>query len=350
MSYYFKKVTVVMVSIIAFNFCSGCTFVKDGREMNDSKIIKIGVTLFDQNDPFILSLGKQIESVAREKERTGKYKVNVNIVDGAKSVIKQYEQVDNFIDKGYDVICISMFDRTTASVIIDKCRKADIPLVFFNSEPVEEDMNLWDKVYYVGGESEESGRMQGEFVMDLYKKYPERVDKNSDRKLQYVILEGDPEHQDALIRTEYCTKSLINNGVELEKIGDCIANWQSSQAYEKMTRWISENDNNIEVVFCNNDDMALGAIKALENSQISIDEMPVIVGTDGIKEIFPYIKNNMMIGTVFNDYKLQGKYICDIAYELATNKNTTAIKELKNSKVIKVSYRKITYENVDDYI
>ena len=350
MSYYVKRITSIILIIFISNFYIGCSSIKSKLNKSDAKKIKIGVTLFDQNDPFILSLGKQIESIAREEEGSSEYEITVNIVDGAKSVITQYEQVDNFIERDYDVICISMFDRTTASAIIDKCKKADIPVVFFNSEPVEEDMNLWDKVYYVGGKSEESGKMQAEIISNFYKKDPYRVDKNKDGKIQYVILEGDPEHQDALIRTEYCIKTMISEGIEVEKVGDDIANWQSSQAYEKMTRWLDEYDNTIEAVFCNNDAMALGAIKALENSNISADEMPVIVGADGIFDILPYIKNNIMLGTVFNNYKQQGKYIFDIAYELATNGNVNAISELKNKKSIKVSYTKITADNVDEYM
>ena len=117
-----------------------------------------------------------------------------------------------------------------------------------------------------------------------------------------------------------------------------------------MTRWINEYDNKIEVVFCNNDAMALGAIKALENAKVNQDDMPVIVGTDGISDFLPYIKNNNMMATVFNNYKLQGKYIFDIAYELATNKSIDNIEELKYKKNIKVSYKKITADNVDEFI
>ncbi|WP_154826662.1 galactose ABC transporter substrate-binding protein [Clostridium butyricum] len=350
MLFYIKKISSVFLTVFIFNFYIGCSFVNNKINKSDSKTIKIGVTLFDQNDPFISSLAKQIENVSREKEGASEYKINVNVVDSTKSVMKQYEQVDNFIDRNYDVICVSMVDRTTASSIIDRCKKAEIPLIFFNSEPVEEDMNLWNKVYYVGGKSEEAGKMQGEIIKDFYEKYPEKVDKNNDGKLQYVMLEGDPEHQDTLIRTENCVKSMRNNGIEVEKIGDYIANWQSSQAYEIMTRWINEYDNKIEVVFCNNDAMALGAIKALENAKVNQDDMPVIVGTDGISDFLPYIKNNNMIATVFNNYKLQGKYIFDIAYELATNKSIDNIEELKYKKNIKVSYKKITADNVDEFI
>ena len=78
--------------------------------------------------------------------------------------------------------------------------------------------------------------------------------------------------------------------------------------------------------------------------------MPVIVGTDGISDFLPYIKNNNMMATVFNNYKLQGKYIFDIAYELATNKSIDNIEELKYKKNIKVSYKKITADNVDEFI
>ena len=74
--------------------------------------------------------------------------------------------MDKFINQDYDVICVNLVDRTAASTIIDKAKSADIPLIFFNREPVEEDMNRWDKLYYVGAQAEQSARLQAEIVLD----------------------------------------------------------------------------------------------------------------------------------------------------------------------------------------
>ena len=271
-------------------------------------------------------------------------------MDAKGNLTTQNNQVDKFISQDYDVICVNIVDRTAASTIINKAKDADIPLIFFNREPVEEDMQLWNKVYYVGADAEESGRLQGEIFVDEYKNNKSFIDKNGDGKIQYVMLEGEPEHQDSLIRTDCCIKTIVNNDIEVEKLADDTANWQNAQAYEKMTQWINEFGNNIEVVFSNNDDMALGAIHALENANIDIKNRPIVIGIDGIPDALYQIKDGNMTGTVYNDYKSQGKAILDIAYSLAMFGNIDYLTNITNENYVKTSYKKITKENVDDYI
>ena len=86
--------------------------------------------------------------------------------------------------------------RTAAGVIIGKAKNANIPVVFFNREPLPEDMKKWDKVYYVGAKAEQSGTMQGELIAKWWKAHPE-ADKNKDGVIDYVMINGEPGHQDA---------------------------------------------------------------------------------------------------------------------------------------------------------
>jgi len=344
-----KKITSSIVIICTCNFYLGCGMDSNIIKSDKVKEIKIGVTIFDKQDPFINSIAEHIEKMAKNKS-SNEYKVTVNVADGNRSSIIQDAQVDTFIDQDYDVICMSMFDRTMASAIIDKCKKADKPIVFFNSEPVEEDMKLWDKVYYVGTKSEEAGEMQADIIIDSYINDMRKIDKNNDGKIQYVMLEGDPEHQDTLIRTECCIKTLINNGVQIEKLADDTANWKRENAYKKMINWVNEYGDKIEVVVSNNDEMALGVVKALEDSNISEENKPIIVGTDGIREALESIKNGNIIGTVFNDYKSQASYIFDIAYTLSIEGDMNSIDKLENNKYMRSSHSKVTKENVEEFL
>ncbi len=164
------------------------------------------------------------------------------------------------------------------------------------------------------------------------------------------MLEGEPEHQDSLIRTDSTIKNITNFGIEVEKLASDSANWQSSQAYEKTTQWINEFGNKIEVVFSNNDDMALGAISAFENANVRLEDRPIIVGIDGIPEALKCIKEGTLKGTVFNDYIAQVEMIIDIAYDLKYNEDSKLLKELSNIRQFKTTYKKITSENVDNYI
>lgn len=335
--------TLIVNSLAACN-----VNVNVGNKNTYIKEIKIGVTLYKQDDVFVSTITKNLEEIAKEKENEGKYKIIINIVDAKGSLINQSNQVDKFVAQNYDVICVNMVDRTAASMIIDKAKSANIPVVFFNREPVEEDMERWNKLYYVGAQAEQSGELQAGIIMNAYEKDNRIVDKNGDGKIQYVMLEGEPGHQDALIRTEYCIKTLTQKGIELEKLADDTANWQNAQANTKMTQWIKNFGNKIEVVFCNNDDMALGAIQALENSGLT--EKPLVVGIDGLPKALEAVKNGSMLGTIINDSKKQASAIFNIAYTLATNGDVNSVEGLEKGKYIRTQHTQVTSENVDLYL
>ena len=343
---FIKKLSCVLVMFLIFTSLPACTS-NAIKYNNEIKEIKIGVTLYKEDDAFISTIAKNIEDIAKEKE--GKYKITINVLDAKGSLSNQSNQVDKFVAQNYDVICVNMVDRTAASMIIDKAKAADIPIVFFNREPVEEDMARWNKLYYVGSQAEQAGEMQANIIINAYKKDISKVDMNGDGKIQYVMLEGEPGHQDTAIRTEYCVKTITKNGIELEKLADDTANWQSAQASTKMTQWLKEFGNKIEVVFCNNDDMALGAINAINNAN-NITNKPLVVGIDGLPKALEAVKNGAMLGTIINDSKKQAKAIFDISYTLATHGNINSVEGLEKGKYIRTPHTEVISDNVDLYL
>jgi methyl-galactoside transport system substrate-binding protein len=345
-----KSVSRVLIMFSIFASLSACTAnANTMKHSNEVKEIKIGVTLYRQDDSFVSTITKNFEEIAKEKESEGKYKITINVLDAKGSLNNQSNQVDKFVSQGYDIICVNLVDRTAASMIIDKAKTANIPIVFFNREPVEEDMGRWNKLYYVGARAEQSGEMQANIIINAYRKDISKIDKNGDGKIQYVMLEGEQGHQDSLIRTEYCIKTITKNRIEIEKLADDTANWQSDQAITKMTQWLKEFGDKIEVVFSNNDDMALGAINAINNANIAGNK-PIVVGIDGIPKALEAVKNGYMIGTIINDSKRQAKAIFDISYTLATNGNINSIEGLEKEKYIRTSHTEVTSDNVDLYL
>lgn len=342
-----KKFKIIIFLTLMTTILTGCNSTK-GRLEN--KEIKIGVTLYRQDDKFITNISRNLEEIAREKEISDKIKINLDFLDAKGSGTNQGNQVDKFINQDYDIICVNLVDRTAAATIIDKAKSANIPIIFFNREPVEEDMNRWDKLFYVGAQAEQSARMQAEIILDEWNNNRDKLDKNKDGKIQYLMLEGEPGHQDASIRTEYCVKAMYEKGIELEKLADDSANWQSDQAVNKMNQWINDFGDEVEVVFSNNDDMALGAIISINNNVNKFTNKPIVVGIDGIEEALEAIKNGEMVGTVISDSKLQAKYIFDIAYSLASDRPLDNISELEKGKYIKTSHTKVTKENIEEYL
>ena len=316
---------------------------EDGRAQQ-IETLKIGVATYRNDDTFITALCDDLERLSKEREtETGK-KIILNIVDGKNSQSNQSDQVDNFIAQSYDVICVNMVDRTVAAVIIDKAKRADIPVIFFNREPVEEDIRMWDKAYYVGTDAKESGIMQGQIIVDAFEKNP-GIDKNGDGKLQYVMLEGEQAHQDSLIRTEYSVKTITMGNIQMEKLANDTANWQRALGAAKMRSWLDQFGGKIEVVLGNNDDMALGAIDALKERDM-IEDGPAVVGVDGTQAALESILHGEMLGSVVNDAQLQAQAMLDIACTLADGGDPQQSVTQMNGQYVRAPHRVVTAENV----
>lgn len=207
------------------------------------------------------------EQVKAYEKDTG-IRIVLDIVNGKGSQNTQNSQVDRFVSLGVDVICVNMVDRSAASYIINRAMEGDIPVVFFNREPVEEDMNRWEKLYYVGEDAKESAVLQGNILVDAYNEDPSSLDLNNDGKVSYVLLEGETNHQDSLIRTEWSIQTIKDGGVRGENTGG-ILNGKKVKGSAWMEKWLDEYPNEIELVISNNDDMALGAADALERKKIT---------------------------------------------------------------------------------
>lgn len=309
--------------------------------------IRIGVALYDQYDTFIGELTASFLAYAQQKELDEGVTITVMRESADGNQAAQNNQVEGFIEAGCDVLCVNLVDRTDVAVIIDMAEAAGIPIIFFNRELVEEDLQRSDKLYYVGAEALESGRMQGEIVARLCDKKMDKIDKNGDGVLQYVMLEGEAGHQDAIVRTEYSVAAVSEAGYMMERLEDEVANWVRSQAETRMSRWLEIHGNSIEVVFANNDDMALGAIDALKRAGVPSSDWPVIVGIDGTAVGLEAVVLGEMAGTVYNDSKGQAKSLLDLAFALSTD---GPLPPLQDGKYIRLPYQIITSENVLEFM
>ena len=336
-----RKLTV-MVLIFIFTFTS----CKSGWENEDENTVRIGVTVYDQYDTFVNELMEKLSGELFVLEQQTGVTITVMNGDAGGSQEEQNNQVEDFIKSGCDIICVNLVERMDASVIIDKAETAGIPIIFFNRELVEEDLLRNDSLFYVGADAAESGVLQAEIVLEMIKNDPGKIDKNGDEIYQYVMLEGETGHQDSVMRTEYVINTVIDSGIELERIEDEIANWKRSEAKTKMMQWLAIYDNDIEIVFANNDDMALGAIDALEQMEILSENWPVVVGIDGTNPGLESVMLGKMSGTVLNDSTGQAKKIAEIIYALYSG---NPLPPLKDKSYARLPYKIITRENVADY-
>lgn len=322
---------------------SGC----GGSSEKVDKTLRVGVVTYTQDDAFINAMTEKLKSRLKTMENTN-MKVIVSVRSGDNDQREQDEIVEEMIDAGCDVLCVNLVDRTAPVNIIKSARQNDIPVIFFNREPVRDDLMLWEKLYYVGCDAKESGDMQGEIAANYIKNHSD-VDRDGDGKIQYVLLEGEAGHQDAISRTDCSVKTLMENGVELEKLSYQFADWNRGQAENRMTQLISQYGSQIEMIISNNDEMALGAVAAYRNSGISQDKWPVIFGIDGLDDALQAIKEGTMQGTVYNDKEDQAGEIARLVVDLFKGNSLDGHK-LVDGKYYVAPYWKVDVDSVDDFL
>ncbi|MBC8061100.1 MAG: galactose/glucose ABC transporter substrate-binding protein MglB [Clostridiaceae bacterium] len=338
-----KVIELLTISLVIAGIFVGCKNIDSfSREGSKGGLPKIGVAIYKYDDNFMSYV-----RMLMEKAAIGKAALNMNGSENDQA--KQSEQVDTMITKGVKALAINLVDPKAAQGILDKAKAAKLPVIFFNKEPDASVLAGYDKVWYVGTNSAESGILQGKMIAKLWKANP-GWDKDKDGILSYVLLKGEPGHPDAEARTKYVIEELIKEGIGVKELAKDTAMWDAVKATDKMDGWLSKFGNKIEFVIANNDGMALGAIASLEKSgYLTGSKFIPIVGVDAIPDAIEKIKSGEMSGTVLNNAKDQGTAIIDLAVNLANNRNLlegTSWK-LENNKYIRVPYINITRDNTD---
>ncbi len=338
-------ISLVVLLVLLF---TGCQSGTSTNELNtEEDFLRIAVLIYRFDDEFVSYV---MEEIVKEKELLGAIsnrQLVVDFIDGRNQSDLQLSQIEESIEDGYDALAVNLVDRSQAAKVIEMAKAADTPIVFFNREPVQVDMARWDKTYYVGSKGEDAGRIQGEIVVNTWNKNP-AIDKNGDEVLQYIMLEGQPGHQDAILRTETSVKAIETSGIETELLVADTANWQRQEAKEKMLNYLDIFRDEVEFIISNNDMMAIGAIDAMKELEFEKEDYIPIVGVDAIDIAVAALERGELVGTVYNDHVKQGQMVLRLSYYLAIDEDPrNYIEEIEDGKYYRVEYKKVTNESVN---
>ena len=282
----------------------------------------IGVAIFDYSNNYVTYIRNSIMAIAGDN-------AEIQMVDAQNDQAKQVEQID---------------------ILISKAKAADIPLIFFNRSPSAEDMNSYDKCWYVGTTPEDSGRMQAEMAMEAFKANP-AYDKNGDGVLQYVILKGTLGHPDAEARTKANQDTFAAAGFKTELLDVQPGDFKTQTAKDVTDVWMGKFGDKVEMILSNNDAMLLGAIEAAKSEGYFGSDAGKVMGAIGINalpEVLPLIEDGTIIGSILSDAYSEGWNIYTMAYNVATGKDVyTGISiQPDEMKAIRVPYIPISKDNL----
>lgn len=276
--------------------------------------VNIGVLVWKYSDTYGSSVRVAMEKYAEEIGAKLGVKVNLEMQDGNDDQATQNNQADVMFASGKDLIIINLCDTSAGQYLADLGNQYGVPFFFYNKEPNDSSLVTDNNSIFIGTKPEEAGIMQGEILAELLEKNPE-IDKNGDGKINYIEFMGEPNNAEAIARTEYSAKRAIELGVDLnEMVETQVCMWDTAKAQDAMTALIpSLGVENMEVIFCNNDDMAIGVIAALNEVGYNLgdggDEV-VVIGVDATDTAIEAINNGKLTGTVKQDGDAMGK--CNI--------------------------------------
>ncbi len=282
---------------------------------------KVSVFWYDEADVYLSSVRAELNT---ELEKAG---IKYDNQFAGKDQAKQLEQIRTAIAGGTNLLVVNVVtsgDPSVAKSIVDAA--GDIPVVFFNRAIGTEgsDVTMLDKnatACFIGTDAPEAGHMQGKMIGDYVLANFDKIDLNKDGKISYAMFKGEEGNAEAIYRTQFgvedADKVLKDAGKPALEYFDAAAAqkwqtdlegaWSAKAAKDYMdTNLVTYNESNgnmIELVICNNDGMAEGAVASLQQAGYNKEGAHVVpvFGVDATDAAKTLIKEGAMIGTVKQD-------------------------------------------------
>lgn len=283
---------------------------------SQAKDLRIGVALANFDLNFISILRTQMAKEMEQEQIQGQFE------DAKGDVAVQVQQVENFINQGVDAIILNPVDTQGVKPMMDAAKRANIPLIFVNRKP---EVELSGKMAYVGSDSLLGGRMEMEALA-----------KRMNYKGNVAILMGALSAEEARQRTK-ATEEVIAKYKEMKVVEKQSAQWMRNEAVDVTSSWLLSGDK-IDAIAANNDEMAIGAIMALNQSG---KKDILVAGIDGTPDALQFIKSGKLALTVFQDAAGQGKGAVTMAKQVLDGKNA--------DKFMWIPYQVVTQENYAEF-
>lgn len=285
-----------------------------------AKTYMVGVALANLDLNFVSILRSQMETQLKDKGLKSQF------ADAKGDVSLQIQQVDDFINQGADAIILNPVDTQGVMPIIKAAQQAKIPLIFVNRKP---EVKLTGKMAYVGSDSAVSGKMQIEALAE-----------KMNQKGNIAILMGALSTEEARQRTK-AVEDYVSAHPGMKVIQKQTANWQRNEAVDKTLSWLQDG-NDINAIVANNDEMAIGAIMALD--QLKKTNV-LVAGIDGTPDGLQFIKNGKMAVTIFQDARGQATGAVNVASDMLNGKKTETYNWIPYQTVTQVNYNKFSDVN-----
>ena len=260
--------------------------------------------------------------------------VDVQVEDALDDVARQLDQINNFVASGVDAIIVQPVDTSATQAMTNAAAEAGIPLVFVNRQPINLD-TLPDNQAFVASNEIESGTLAAFEACKML-----RAQGLAGGARGYMLM-GQLSNQAAVQRSKDVHDVIgMDMCSFITLIDEQTANWQRDEAQDLVTNWLSSGEP-FDVIFANNDEMAIGAIQAMKAAGISMEDV-VVTGVDATQDALLAMAAGDLDATVFQDARGQGAGSLDTALALARGEDV--------DQSVFIPFKLVTPANIDQYL
>lgn len=311
-----QRLTIFCTLALVLAATAGCNRSSSGVSQSGEKGPVIGVSLLNLSSEFIVMIDEAMQARAKELG------VTLIVNDAQRSPEKQVQQIESFIAQGVDAIILNPCEVEASSPAVDKALAAGIPIVNVNSETKSA------PTAFVGSRDEESARLAMEYIA-----------KRLDGKGEVVMMHGYM-GQAAQLKREAGAREVLQKNPGLHLLAEQTAEWDRAKAMSLMENWLQAHGDRINAVFAQNDEMAMGALLAIE--QAKKKDKIIVVGVDAIADALAAVKQGRLDATVFQDAKGQGRQAVETALKI--------VRKEPVEKEVFIPFQLVTQENAGQFM
>lgn len=305
---------LVLMMVVVLAGCGAKEEKKDDKSKDEK--LTIGYSVYWMSD-FTTLMGDAMQEVADEEG------INLLTSDGNQDPQLQLSQIENFITKGVDAIVCAAIDPDAMAPGIAAAKEAGIPFVAINMVIDNEDVTA-----YVGPDDVQAGELAAQYVVDQLK-----------GEGNVIVIQGGDGFSATVDRAEGVQKVLdANSGITALEIQS--GEWDRAKSESLMENYIQKYGDKIDGVICHNDEMALGAVQALQSAGMEKDVY--VSGIDAIADALSWISDGGPYASVFQDPIVEGKLGLEYAVKLAKGEKVDPVNNY-------IEMTLVTADNVADY-
>jgi len=342
----FKKLLILITAtVLITTTLIGSTQKNVNTDSNvaPKKLVRVAVLISSFDDVYISLVRQSLEAIQKENNE----KVEFVFFDGKGYQLKQNEILDSVLKNNFDLLLLNLVDISPGSVSasVDQIKQQNVPVILFNVEPfITDSIKSYKKAVVIATDVEQSGILEGKLIVNKWNSDKQAIDINGDNILQYIMLTGGRSTTLSIARTKYSISTINDGGIKTQQLALRVTEGTQESAKSIIDSLFLNYGTKIEAIIANDDTIALGAIKSLQeygyNNGINLRPISV-VGINGIPEALDSIKKGFMTGTVVQDAPSMAKALYTVGMNLVANKNPldgTTYKFDDTGVVIKLLY------------